>query len=74
MRRGNKNRSTGLLVAALLCLAVAAVAFSGLILQTDDAGRALFGAAWGALGIVWLTKYFIGGRVSRDTEAEGRDE
>jgi len=62
------------LVAALLCLAAAAVAFGGLILQTDHAGRVLFGAAWGALGVVWLAKYFIGGRGSRDAEDEGRDE
>ena len=74
MRRGNKSRSTGLLVAALLCLAVAAVAFGGLILRTDDAGRALFGAAWGALGVVWLAKYFIGSRGSNDAQAEGREE
>ena len=61
-------------MAAMLCLAVAAVAFGGLILQTDHAGRVLFGAAWGALGVVWLVKYFVGGRGSRDAEAEGRDE
>ena len=61
-------------MAAVVCFAVAAVAFGGLILRTDHAGRALFGAAWGALGVVWLSKYFIGGRGSRDTEAEGREE
>jgi hypothetical protein len=52
---------------------VAAVAFGGLILRTDDAGRALFGAAWGALGVVWLVKYFIGGRGSGDAGTEGRE-
>ena len=61
-------------MAALLCLGVAAVAFSGLILRTDYAGRAIFGAAWGALGVVWLAKYFIGGRRSGDVEAEDREE
>lgn len=74
MRRGNKSRSTGLLVAALLCLAVAAVAFGGLILRTDHAGRVIFGAAWGALGVVWLAKYFIGRPDSGDAGAERREE
>jgi hypothetical protein len=61
-------------VAALLCFAIAAVAFGGLVLRSDYAGRAIFGAAWGALGVVWLGKYFIGGRDSRDAGAEGREE
>ena len=61
-------------MAALLCLAVAAVAFGGVILRTDYAGRAIFGAAWGALGVVWLGKYFMGGRRSRDVDAEDREE
>jgi hypothetical protein len=74
LKRGNESRSTGLLVAALLCLGVAAVTFGGLILRTDYAGRAIFGAAWGALGVVWLGKYFIGGRRSGDVEAEDREE
>ncbi len=72
MRRSDRRRPAGLLVAALLCFAIAAVAFGGLILRSDYAGRAIFGAAWGALGVVWLGKYFIGGRGSRDTEAEDR--
>lgn len=73
MRRGTGNRPTGLLVAALLCFAIAAVAFGGLILRNDYAGRAIFGAAWGALGIVWLGKYFIGGRGSRDALGDDRE-
>ena len=76
MRRGDRSRPAGLLVAALLCFAVAAVAFGGLVLRSDHAGRAIFGAAWGALGVVWLGKYFIGGRGSRDSrdaEADDRD-
>jgi len=73
LRKGNRSRHAGLLVAALLCFAIAAVAFGGLVLRTDYAGRAIFGAAWGALGVVWLGKYFIGGRDSRDAEAEDRD-
>jgi hypothetical protein len=73
LRRGERSRPAGLLVGALLCFAVAAVSFGGLILRTDYAGRAIFGAAWGALGVVWLGKYFIGGRNSRDAEAEDRD-
>ena len=73
MRKGDERRPAGLLVAALLCFAVAAVAFAGVVLRTDYAGRAIFGAAWGALGIVWLGKYFIGGRRSRDGEAEDRE-
>lgn len=73
MRKGTKNRPAGLLVAALLCFAIAAVAFGGLILRNDYAGRAIFGAAWGALGVVWLGKYLIGGRGSRDAGADGRE-
>ena len=73
MRKGNRSRHAGLLVAALLCFAIAAVAFGGLVLRTDYAGRAIFGAAWGALGVVWLGKYLIGGRDSRDAESEDRE-
>ncbi len=73
MRKGDKSRPAGLLVAALVCFAVAAVAFAGLILRSDYAGRAIFGAAWGALGVVWLGKYFIGSRDSREAEAEDRE-
>ena len=74
MKKGNEKRSTGLLLAALLCFGIAAVSFSGLILRTDYAGRAIFGAAWGTLGIVWFGKYLIGGRRARrsttnDTES-----
>ena len=60
-------------MAALLCFAIAAVAFGGLVMRSDYAGRAIFGAAWGALGVVWLGKYFIGGRDSRDAGAQDRD-
>ncbi len=73
MKKGNRSRPAGLLVAALLCFAIAAVAFGGLVLRSDYAGRAIFGAAWGALGVVWLGKYFIGGRYSRDTEIKDRE-
>ena len=73
MKNGKESRSKGLLVAALLCFGIAAISFSGLILRADYAGRAIFGAAWGALGVVWLGKYFIGGRGSRDAEAEDRE-
>ena len=73
MRRGTRSRPAGLLVAALLCFAIAVVAFGGLILRSDHAGRAIFGAAWGALGVVWLGKYFIGGRGSRDAGGDDRE-
>ena len=69
MRKGNESRSKGLLVAALLCLGIAAVSFSGLILRTDYAGRAIFGSAWGALGVVWFGKYVMGGRDSRGSKS-----
>ncbi len=65
-----KKRSTGLLLAALVCLAIAAVSFSGLILRSDVAGRAIFGAAWGALGVIWLGKYLIGTPEPSDQGAE----
>lgn len=73
MRKGDRSRPAGLLVAALLCFAIAAVAFGGLVLRSDHAGRAIFGAAWGALGVVWLGKYLIGSRDSRDAGAEDRE-
>jgi len=73
LKKGDRSRPAGLLVAALLCFAVAIVAFGGLVLRTDYAGRAIFGAAWGALGVVWLGKYFIGSPRSRDTESEDRE-
>ena len=47
-------------MAALVCLAIAAVSFGGLILRSDQVGRVVFGAAWGALGVVWLGKYLMG--------------
>ena len=69
MKERDKSRSTGLLVAALLCFGVAAVSLSGLILRTDYAGRIIFGAAWGALGIVWFGKYLFGGRRARRSKS-----
>jgi Na+/proline symporter len=55
-----KKRPASLLLAALVCLAIAAVAFGGLILRSDHPGRIIFGAAWGALGVIWLAKYLMG--------------
>ena len=74
MRKGDKSRPAGLLVAAMLCFAIAAVALGGLILRSDYAGRAIFGAAWGTLGVVWLGKYLMGRRGSREPEANDRRE
>ena len=60
MTKTARTRPTGLLVAALICFGIAAVSFGGLILRSDSAGRAIFGAAWGALGLVWFIKYLTG--------------
>jgi hypothetical protein len=57
---GTKKRPAVLLLAALVCLAIAAVAFGGLILRSDSAGRIIFGSAWGALGVIWLARYLMG--------------
>lgn len=73
MTKGKGERSTALLLAALLCLGIAAVSFSGLILRSDHAGRAIFGAAWGALGVVWLAKYFTGRGVTRSEDRGERE-
>jgi len=54
------------LAAAAFCLAVALVAFAGLILREDPVGRAIFGAAWIALAGVWL------GRLAGITERPER--
>ena len=72
MGNDTKKRPTGLLVAALVCLAIAMVSFGGLILRSDVAGRAIFGAAWGALGVIWLGKYLIGIHEPSDQGAEQR--
>ena len=60
MKKTARTKPTGLLVAAMICFAIAAVAFTGLILRSDSAGRAIFGAAWGTLGLVWFIKYLTG--------------
>ncbi|MBN2565173.1 MAG: hypothetical protein JXB46_05635 [Candidatus Eisenbacteria bacterium] len=70
MRKSRKP--VGLLLLALVCLAVGAAAIGGLFLRDDAPGRALFGAAWGALGIVWLGKYAGSGRSTREQDDRRR--
>jgi len=48
----------GLLVAAVVCVGVAALSFTGVILAGDSVGRIIFGIVWVALGIVWLGSCF----------------
>lgn len=43
-----------LIAAAVICFAVALIAFAGLILSKDAIGRVIFGATWTALAVVWL--------------------
>jgi len=38
----------------VVCFAIAALAFGGVILRDDMAGRMIFGVVWALLGIVWL--------------------
>lgn len=70
MSEGRETRPKGLLVAALICLGIAAISFSGLILRADHVGRILFGVAWGTLGVVWLGKYLMRGRAERDAGSQ----
>ena len=53
-----RKRHPRLLVASVVCLAISAVAFGGLILKADITGRVIFGAVWAVLGVVWLGGYF----------------
>ena len=41
-----------LIVAAVICFAVALIAFAGLILSKDAIGRVIFGTTWTALAVV----------------------
>jgi len=54
----NRKRRASLLAASVICLAIAIVAFGGLILKNDKTGRVIFGSAWTLLGTVWLGGYF----------------
>ena len=51
-----------LIAAAIICFAVAAIAFAGLFLREDPVGRAIFGTAWTALGLVWLGRLAVAGK------------
>lgn len=53
-----KPRRPGFLWAMVVCLVIAALAFSGLILRGDFVGRMIFGVVWSVLGLVWLGSYF----------------
>ena len=48
-----------LIAAAVICFAVALIAFAGLILREDTVGRAIFGATWTALAVVWLKRLAV---------------
>lgn len=48
-----------LIAAAVICFSVALIAFAGLILREDAIGRVIFGAAWTALGVVWLGRLAV---------------
>jgi len=64
-------------VAALICFGIAAVSFGGLILSSDSVGRAIFGCAWGALGLVWFIRYLTGRQKSSDSgevDSESSDQ
>ncbi len=48
-----------LITATVICFAVAAIAFAGLILSKDATGRVIFGATWTALAVVWLGRLVV---------------
>ena len=48
-----------LIAATVVCFAVALIAFTGLILSKDTVGRAIFGATWTALAVVWLGRLAV---------------
>ena len=48
-----------LIAAAVICSAVALIAFAGLILRKDAVGRVIFGVAWTALAVVWLGRLAV---------------
>ncbi len=50
------------IAAAVICFAVALIAFTGLILREDAIGRVIFGAAWTALAVVWLGRLAVIGK------------
>lgn len=45
-------------IAAVLSFVVAAIVFSGLVLRNDIPGRLIIGAAWSAVGVGWLGRYY----------------
>ena len=53
-----RRRPAGFLVASVVSFLISVVAFSGLILRADVAGRVIFGLVWAVLGVVWLGFYF----------------
>ena len=55
---GGRKRRPGFLAAAVICFAISATAFGGVILRLDATGRAVFGIVWAALGVIWLGSYF----------------
>ncbi len=57
----------------MICFAIGVLAFTGVILREDVAGRMTFGFVWTALGFVWLGQYL--GAFSRHSvwPPDGRD-
>ena len=48
-----------LIATAGICFTVTLIALAGLILREDAIGRVIFGAAWTALGVVWLGRLAV---------------
>jgi len=59
---GRLRSKWSLITAAVICFAVAVIAFAGLILSKDAIGRVIFGAAWTALAVVFLGRLAITGK------------
>ena len=69
-----KTRRPVFLVAMIICFIIAVLAFSGVILKGDAAGRLIFGVVWIFLGIVWLGWYISGFRKSILQQHDSKSE
>jgi protein-S-isoprenylcysteine O-methyltransferase Ste14 len=57
---------------AVACFVMGVLSFSGVISNTDEKGRVIFGFGWVLIGIGWLGRYWIARKKwQRESEENG---
>ena len=54
-----QNTVSAYLIAFIICVGIAVLLFSGVLLKDDTVGQIVFGVIWIAVGMLWMGQYLI---------------